>query len=251
MGKIGDPDFNFNEAYEQFCEEAGIDEIPDINTDQRMIIVGSEVRDKLGSVALWLREHSINIKIIEVELFREGDTLFIQPQTIIPFPVSRFLDIGTGSIGDGTKPWLTDGRAWHLDKKCSPDTRSMLLELDDLIRDNIDVEGPYWKQKYYISYRIDNYNWLTIQTRPSVLTIHIYVKKGTIQQSDIAKQLHIQEFDRDEPLAEKLGLPSSILIRGRNESTDRIIIRMKEDFDLKRNRLVDFLISAFEFNPKS
>ena len=48
LGKAGDLDFNFNEEFEKFCSDSGIDEVPDINTDQRMIVVGSEVKDKAG-----------------------------------------------------------------------------------------------------------------------------------------------------------------------------------------------------------
>ena len=48
LGKVADPDFNFNGMYEAFCEDAGIDEIPTLNQDQRVIIVGSSVRDKLN-----------------------------------------------------------------------------------------------------------------------------------------------------------------------------------------------------------
>lgn len=47
--KTGDPEFNFNALYEEFCGNAGLDEIPDMNSDQRVIIVGSSVREKLKS----------------------------------------------------------------------------------------------------------------------------------------------------------------------------------------------------------
>ena len=40
MEKVGDPEFNFNAIYESFCVDAGIDEIPDLNKDQRVIILG-------------------------------------------------------------------------------------------------------------------------------------------------------------------------------------------------------------------
>ncbi len=46
------PDFNFNALFEDFCIEAGVEEIPELNNDQRIIVVGSELKEKLGSVAL-------------------------------------------------------------------------------------------------------------------------------------------------------------------------------------------------------
>lgn len=84
LGKAGDPDFNFNETFETFCQESGSDEVPDLNEDQRVIIVGSSVRDKLGSVALWLRDHNVDIKLIEVTAYKEGEDLFIEPNVIVP-----------------------------------------------------------------------------------------------------------------------------------------------------------------------
>jgi hypothetical protein len=68
----GGEDFNFNEIFEGFCIQAGVDEIPDINANQPIIIAGSEVRDKLGSVALWLYEQNIDIKVIEIDSYKEG-----------------------------------------------------------------------------------------------------------------------------------------------------------------------------------
>ena len=46
LGKVGDPEFNFNSIYETFCEESGVDKMPNLNQDQRVIIVGSAVREK-------------------------------------------------------------------------------------------------------------------------------------------------------------------------------------------------------------
>jgi hypothetical protein len=69
----------------------------------------------------------------------KADTILVQPHVIIPLPVSRFSGIGLGSIGDISKPWIADGRSWHLDQRCSPKTKEILLKLDDIIRDEFDA----------------------------------------------------------------------------------------------------------------
>ncbi len=250
LGKQRDPEFNFNELYEQFCAEAGIDEVPDINSDQRMIVVGSEVKDKLGSVALWLLDHNIDIKVIEVGVYREGDALFVQPQVIIPLPVSRFMDTGRTAREEVSRPWITDGKTWHLDKRCSPKTREMLLKLDDLIRDHLQVDGPRWNQKFYVAYRVRNFNWLAIDTRSTALRLRFLVGTGSFNQMDLAQHLSVEVFDKEDSLAEKLGLPSSVLIQNRNETTDRVILRVKEDFDLDSEAFLDFLKEAYEAFPR-
>lgn len=245
-----DPSFNFNERYEEFCTDAGIDEVPDLNSDQRLIIVGAEVKAKLGSVALWLREHNVDVKVIEVEVFREGGTLFLQPQTIVPLPVSRFSETGQRRSGDGAKPWLEDGRNWHLNKRCSPKTRQMLLTLNDLIRDNFEVDGPRWGQKFYVSYRVGNYNWLSVGTHVSTLNVHIVVRTGTLRQEEIAERLVVEIFDKEDSLAEKLGLPSSVLVENRTDDLDRILLRLKEDFDLNTETFIEFLHEAYKSFPR-
>lgn len=246
LGKVGDPNFNFNEMFEQFCSDTGVDDVPDLNGDQRIIIVGSEVRAKLGSVALWLYEHNIDVKVIEIEVYREGKTLFLQPQTIIPLPVSRFSDTGGPKTGDGTRPWIEDGKNWHLDKRCSPKTREMMLRLDDLIRDNFDVDGPRWNQKSYAAYRVGNNIWLWIDTRPTMLRLHCQIQAGVYQQQDLAHRLGIQEFDSEDSLSEKLDLPSSVSIRRRSETKERITVRLKKDFDLENEALLNLLQELYQ-----
>jgi hypothetical protein len=249
LNTADDPDFNFNELYEQFCTDAGIDEIPDLNSDQRVIIVGSEVKDKLGSVALWLHDHNIDIKVIEVEVYREGENILIRPNIIIPLPVSRFEE--TGRVPPGKRdPWISEGKTWHLDKRCSPKTKEMLINLDELIRDHFEVEGPRWNQKLYVAYRVGAYNWLYINTHSSTLKMNFLVKAGVFDQSKIAESLNVKGFDKDDSLSEKLGLPSSVLVQNRNEATDRITLRVKEDFNLEEEAFLVFLKEAYEAFPK-
>ena len=251
LNRDGDPEFNFNDTYEQFCTDAGVDDVPDLNTDQRIIVVGAEVKAKLGSVALWLREHKVDIKVIEIEVYREGDTLLLQPQIIIPLPLSRFSATGRIATPEGgAQPWSEDGKGWHLDKRCSPQTRAMLLRLDDLIRDNFDVDGPRWNQKFYVAYRVGNYNWLVIQTHASVLRLDILVKANAFEVADVAQRLGIEVFDKSDSLADKLGLPSSVFVRHRNENNDRILLRIKDDFDLEAESFLSFLIDAYKAYPK-
>lgn len=248
FGKIGDPEFNFNYIFESFCSESGVDDIPDINADQRIIIVGSSVREKLGSVALWLRDHNIDIKLIEVQAYKEEENLFIEPTTIVPMPVSRFVSVGKpGSEG---QPWATDSKTWHLEKRCSPKTKEMLLLLDQVLQEEFETEGPRWSQKYYVAYSVNNYNWLIVHTKPRFLLFDFLVKAGLFNTEDLAKRLNVEQFDTDESLADKLGMPSSVFVKNRNPTSDRIRLRAKEDFDVKSEAFVNFLKDAYKAFPK-
>jgi len=244
LGRVGDPDFNFNQLYEQFCSDAGVDEVPDLNSDQRVILVGAEVKDKLGSVALWLSEHDVDVKVVEVEVFREGESLLVQPHVIVPLPISRFTDTGRVTRSDPSRPWVADGKTWHLDKRCSPRTRDTLLKLDGIIRDNLEVDGPRWNQKFYVAYRVGNYNWMEVHTHSTTLILRFLVKAGTFEATTLAARLGVQEFDQEDTLSEKLGLPSSVMVQHRNPVTDRVVLRVKEEFDLASEAFLQFLREA-------
>jgi hypothetical protein len=248
MAMVGDSSFNFNSIYESFCEDAGVDEIPNLNQDQRVIIAGAAVREKLGSVALWLREHKVDITVIEIQTFKEGDAIFIQPNIIVPVQVSRFVD--TGRTKPELSPWTIDGKAWHLEKRCSPKTMQMFLTLDAILQERFVLDGPRWNQKYYVSYRVNNYNWLAIRTLPTILKLDFRLKAGAFRAEDIAERLGIVKFDREESLSEKLNLPSSVLIRNRTENTDLVVVRVKEDFDLESGAFSNFLEDAYQAFPK-
>jgi hypothetical protein len=208
------------------------------------------VKDKLGSVALWLRGHKVDLKLIEVQAFKEGGQVLIQPTVIVPLPV-RFEKVGKGP-GGGTTPWMTDGQNWHLEKRCGPAARELALTIDKLLQDNFDdVDGPKWEQKYYFSYSVNGRNWLFVHTRPKSIVLDFRVKAKTFTADYLAKQLGIVKFDREDSLEEKLALPSSVNVKRRNDDvTDRVRIRVKEDFNLKSKTFIKFLDAAYKAYTK-
>ena len=243
--KEGDPEFNFNRLFEDFCYDSGVDDVPDINTNQRIIILGSSVKERLGSVALWLSDHNIDIKLVEFQVYKDGETLIIEPTTIVPTPVSRFESVGK-TIND-SQPWISDGKTWHLDNKCSSKTKKMLLDLDNIIQDNLNyVEGPRWGQKEYITYSAKGFSWLLINTKPNLLVMDFIVKKGAFDAETIARELGIILFNPNESLSEKLNSSSTVLVENRNQNTDRIRLRAKEDLDVESEAFINFLNNAFE-----
>lgn len=240
----GEAEFNFNEKFEEFCLNAGIDEIPDINQDQRIIIVGSKLKEKLGSVALWLREHSIDIKIIEVSLFKDGENLFLSPQIIIPIPTTEKFEIGK-HVSKKDRPWLSNGEEWHLNKRCGKEMREKLIQFNGTINDNFeDVEGPNWNQKFYVSFKEGGHIWIYINTHKTTLVSSIYIKKGDIDAKKISDDLGIKLFDKKSSLSEKLQLESSVEITNKGDY-DRVRIRIKKEFDISSDKFLDSLNDCY------
>ena len=241
----GVEDFNFNERFEEFCTEAGIDEVPDLNQEQRIIILGSKLKEKLGSVALWLREHSIDIKIIEIAIFKEGETLLLNPQVIIPVATTEKFEIGKQSLKKD-RPWLINGEDWHLNKRCGKETKEKLLQLHRVISSNFETaEGPQWNQKFYTAFKEGYHNWIYIVTRKTNLAFVVSIKKGDMNVKRIAKDLGIDIFDRASTLSEKFQLESSVELENRGDY-DRVIIRIKEKFDVTSPEFLKFLNECYK-----
>ena len=155
-----------------------------------------------------------------------------------------------GMGGENTQPRFYNGKAWHLEKRCSPQTSETLLKIDNIIINNFKVEGPEWNQKNYVAYRINNFNWLAIGTHKKSLVLHFIVKAGIFNQQNLAKGLGVEQFNENASLPEKWDSPSYVFIKSRGETTDRIKIRIKKDFDLNSEAFLDFLKDAYEAFPK-
>jgi hypothetical protein len=76
------------------------------------------------------------------------------------------------------------------------------------------------------------------------------VKAAAFKAEDIAKQLGIAEYDKAESMPEKLSLPSSVQVWNRNQNTDGVAIRLKEEFDLNSAEFFKFLGDAYKAFPK-
>jgi len=247
----GEKEFNFNDKFEEFLSDAGIEPVPEIyNQDQRIIIVGSHVREKLGSVALWLRKHNIDVKVIEVSFFNDGGNFFLSPQTIIPLPTAEKFEIGRRSI-IGDRPWINKGEEWHLDKRCGKAMKEKLLKLNDIITENLeDVEGPFWDQKFYVSFKFRNHIWLYINTHKTALILNFLVNQGDMKVDQISKELAVKMFDRTSPLSEKLQLESSVEVTPRREY-DCVRLRIKEEFEVSSKEFLKFLKDCLDSFKKS
>ena len=76
------------------------------------------------------------------------------------------------------------------------------------------------------------------------------ISEGKFKAEDIADQLGVAKFDQEDSLADKLNLPSSVAVYNRNESTDRIALRVKDDFDIESEAFAKFLVAVHLAFPK-
>lgn len=235
--KPKEEEFDFNGLFEDFCKKVDTGEIPEINSDQRIILVGSGIGPKLGSVALWLLEHNIDIKVIEVHSYKEGESIFLNPQVIIPPPTTKI-----GPPGKN-KPWLRDGKTWHLNERCSEETSLRLQRLISLIKDNFAIE-PNWDQKFYISFKKNNGIWAWINTQRNLFRLHTRANPNTFDLEELASRLKVTALKEEAGLAEKMQASSYLWTDDYVKGPVKITV--KKDFDLENPELIKFLKECYE-----
>lgn len=157
----------FQETLQEFCNDDY-----ELNAEQRIILVGNTVRERIGSVVLWLREQDIDARIVEYSLFYdETDELYLDSKTLVP--TSDLAKFETGESPSGNK-WEVDGKRWHLDERTNEDTAALVQELVDRIGRLEGLEGPSWTQKEYISFQIEGTNRVLLRTRANSVWVKIH-----------------------------------------------------------------------------
>lgn len=214
--------------------EEFIDEEAELNAEQRILIAGRRLRDKIGSVALWLLERDVNIKVVELVPYRdEAEALFVAPTVVVPPPTAEDYEIG--SVG-GDEPWQRDGRDWHLNHRCNEQTAALLEELESVITQLPDVTSK-WRQKFYMAFYQTGirYRWVVVRTRKTQLNVQTRWPMERWTEPAVAEQLGL-----DESLAN---------VERAKGPFDQITVKLSPGYDVTGEAFEDFIREAYEIFP--
>jgi hypothetical protein len=164
--ELYDEGAEFNEELESFCNDEY-----ELNQDQRMLLVGESIRDRLGFVVRWLSDKEIEISVVEIELMRDGEQFYLDVEQTIPVSEDAFSGLRPDT---STEPWKVDGRSWHIEKKLNEQVASLLKEVVGGLEDVESLDGPHWGQKQYVSFRKNRKNRVIARTRTTVFKLEIY-----------------------------------------------------------------------------
>jgi hypothetical protein len=177
--------------------------------------------------------------------YKDGDNYYLYPQTIIPPPTSEKFEIGKRAI-IGDRPWTTNGQDWHLEKRCGKVMKEKLIQLNAVVAEHFpEVDGPNWDQKFYVSYKVGSHIWFSVHTHKTALILYFEVDGGEFNSEQISKELGIKVFDRTSSLSEKLQKESSVGIETIGEH-DRIVIRIKDEFDVSSEQFLKFMKTGLD-----
>lgn len=138
-------DTTFTEALDEFCNEDY-----NLNQDQRVLLVGESVRDRLSLVLRWLSDRDIDVTVVEYQLLTDGDRTYLDADQTIPLPKHTTPDIDPNT---SKQPWKSDGRDWHLHERTNEKTGEHLEEVVGRFSEIEFLDGPEWTQKLYVSFK--------------------------------------------------------------------------------------------------
>lgn len=179
-----EPDTSFQDELDEFCNEEY-----SINQDQRIVLVGEDLRERLHLIIRWLSDRDVDITVVSVELLTDGEHYFLNSEQKIPIE-----DTSPPEVDPDTsdKPWEVDGRAWHLDEVTDEATGELLDETVSAIQDLEVLEGPRWGQKLYVSFRIGRKNRILLRTQTEQFHLQIYdIDPSEVDEEELATRLHL------------------------------------------------------------
>jgi hypothetical protein len=133
----------------------------DINKRQKIILVGESFDEKILSVGKWLLDQGVPIKLVKVQELRDEENTLLKSETILAPKTSALQP-----ITEKRRPWLENGKDWHLRQRCNKQTAEILEELANYLAslENVDIS---WNQEFYVSFTINQHNWVIIKTYPN------------------------------------------------------------------------------------
>jgi hypothetical protein len=80
------------------CDFLGEEDFAEVvvnpGNDQRVIMVAAQFRKEVTSTALWLLKHGVLLKCFKATPYKDGDSLFLNIEQVIPLPEAEELMIG-------------------------------------------------------------------------------------------------------------------------------------------------------------
>ncbi len=178
----------FAEALDEFCNDDY-----ELNQDQRILLVGESLAERLDLVARWLSDRNIDITVVEVQLFDDEGQLYLDAEQTVPIPNQTVSEV---SPDTSEEPWKSDGRTWHLNEVSSEAAAELLEEVVAAFAEIEILNGPHWGQKQYVSFKQDRKNRVIARTQKTLFNVEIYdVPAGKVDTEELANSLSVSAED--------------------------------------------------------
>lgn len=185
---IYDEETTFTEALDEFCNDDY-----ELNQDQRLLLVGESLAERLELVTRWLSDRDIDITVVEIQLFEDDGRIYLDAEQTVPVPNQSASEV---SPVTAEEPWKSDGRSWHLNEVSNEETAELLEEVVATLEEIELLDGPHWGQKQYVSFKQDRKNRVIARTQKTLFNVEIYdVPAAEIDVAELAAALGVPEDD--------------------------------------------------------
>jgi hypothetical protein len=179
-----DTDASFTEELEAFCN----DEYR-LNEDQRILIVGESIRERLDLVLRWLSNRNINVTAVEVQLLQDDGRTYLNADQTIATSEQSTTDVDPDTSDE---PWKADGRRYHLEDRANAATAAVLEGVAAAIGEIESLDGPQWEQKYYISYKQNRKVRVALRTKVTLFHVDIYdIDVANVDTDKLANEIGV------------------------------------------------------------
>jgi len=183
-----DENDSFNELLERFCNDGY-----SLNEDQRILLVGESIRERLDLVMRWLSNRNIDVSVVEIQLLEDKDRIYLNAEQALPVPEKSDAEVGPET---SEEPWKAEGRRWHLEERSNSNTAVLLEDVAGAIGEIESLDGPQWGQKYYVSYKQNRKVRVALRTKVTLFHVDTYdIMIEDIDTDKIADALDISSED--------------------------------------------------------
>lgn len=186
--ELYEEDVDFNEKLESFCNDEY-----ELNQNQRILLVGESIRERLDYVVRWLSSRDVEVSVLEVEMLQDGKQFYLDTEQTIPVPENTISGV---SPETSKEPWKDDGKSWHINEKLNDETAERLKEVVEALGNVDSLDGPHWGQKQYVSFKQNRKNRVIARTRTKVFKVEIYdISAGDIDVDKLADAVGVASDD--------------------------------------------------------
>ena len=183
-----DEETTFKQALDGFCND---EYTP--NQDQRILLVGESLAERLDFVSRWLSDHDVDISVVEVQLFEDDGRIYLDAEQTVPVPNRSTSEV---SPDTSEKPWKKDGRSWHLNEVASDETAELLERVVSSLSEIEFLDGPHWGQQQYVSFKQDRKNRVLAYTQKTLFHLEIYdISVEGVDASDLGEAIGVERED--------------------------------------------------------
>ena len=195
----------------------------EFNNEQRIIIVADELnKNKLLSMADFLREHDIDVIAVEYNTFRDDDQ---DIELLSTDAIRRPLSEEPSDPEDvGHEEWKVDGREWHLNQQTSPDTSELLEKIEKEFSNIGSLQEPQWGQRNYIAFA-DNTGERKIVIRTQKTQLKIRLRTS------------LPDEDEQNKISNEIGIPTNQMQPNSRNSNLQFVIKCKPENNLDHEAL--------------